>query len=66
LLKVLGGYNNSRELSMTGTVTLNGHMTTSEERRLSNLIGYVEQQEPFLDTMTVKEHLLFQVNANSV
>jgi ABC-type multidrug transport system ATPase subunit len=38
-------------------------MTTSEERRLSNVIGYVEQQEPFLDTMTVEEHLLFQVNA---
>ncbi|CAF1268982.1 unnamed protein product [Adineta steineri] len=60
LLNALSGYSDRRELNITGSVMLNGCVTTSHERRSSNIIGYVEQQELFCETLTVQEHLVFQ------
>ncbi|CAF1489646.1 unnamed protein product [Adineta steineri] len=60
LLNALSGYSDRQELNVTGSVMLNGCVTTTHQRRSSNIIGYVEQQELFCETLTVQEHLLFQ------
>ncbi|KAG1683444.1 Protein white [Nymphon striatum] len=42
---------------ITGTVRLNGHIVSFNE--LKNVTAYVQQQELFFGTLTVREHLMF-------
>jgi ABC-type multidrug transport system ATPase subunit len=55
-----GNYGDNLELSK-GNVYINGYLTTGTQRQKGNYIGYVEQQETFIETMTIEEHLIFQV-----
>jgi ABC-type multidrug transport system ATPase subunit len=59
-MNVLSG-RQGRTLPTTGQVYLNGCSTTAIQRMTSGTIGYVEQNEIFIDTMTLEEHLIFQV-----
>jgi ABC-type multidrug transport system ATPase subunit len=59
-MNVLSGRQGSA-LSITGEVYLNGCLTTTSQRMSSGLIGYAEQNEIFIDMMTLEEHLIFQV-----
>ena len=61
LMNVLSGQCTDSSLTTTGEVYLNGCLTTSIQRMTSGRIGYVEQHEIFVDTMTLEEHLIFQV-----
>ena len=61
LMNVLSGHCADSLLTTTGDIYLNGCLTTSTQRMTSGLIGYVEQNEIFIDTMTLEEHLIFQV-----
>ena len=62
LLNALAGYSNRRQVSVRGTVRIDGVATNAEERTSTNVIGYVEQVEPFFGRITPREHLLFEVN----
>ena len=61
LLKVLSGQDDPRTTISNSNVSLNGRMTTRSERLSGSIIGLVEQKELFLETMSPKEHLIFQV-----
>lgn len=63
-MKVLSGRLNGK-LQRKGKVYLNGYETTERERADSGLIGHIEQKELFVETMTVEEHLIFQVNTQT-
>ena len=58
LLKALT-QRDKRSLKVTGEIRLNGEIV-SEASQLSKLLGYVEQDDMFIGTLTVKEHLKFQ------
>ncbi|CAF1512339.1 unnamed protein product [Adineta ricciae] len=60
LMNVLSGQYTDNTLTTAGNVYLNGQLTTRPQRQSSNAIGYVEQYEPFIETMTLQEHLIFQ------
>jgi len=60
LMNVLSG-RHSQELQIEGDVYLNRMLTTPLQRTTSGMIGYVEQYEPFIETMSLEEHLIFQV-----
>ena len=62
LLKVLSGQDDIRTTVTKGDVMLDGHATTRTERLSGSAIGYVEQNELFVETMTLEEHLIFQVS----
>jgi ABC-type multidrug transport system fused ATPase/permease subunit len=59
LLNVLN-FRNSGQLRIVGDVRLNGQKINSIET-LSSVSGYVQQDDLFISSLTVKEHLLFQV-----
>ena len=60
-MKVLSG-RYSQELQITGDVYFNNYLTTRLQRAHSGLIEHVEQYELFIATMTLDEHLTFQVD----
>jgi ABC-type multidrug transport system ATPase subunit len=60
-MNILSGQCIGSQLTTTGEVYLNGYLTTAMQRTTNGLIGYVEQHEIFVDTMTLEEHLIFQV-----
>jgi ABC-type multidrug transport system ATPase subunit len=60
-MNILSGQYVNNLLTVTGQVYLNGCSTTATQRMISGTIGYVEQNEIFIDTMTLEEHLIFQV-----
>lgn len=62
LLKVLSGQDDSRTTVTNGDVLIGGHTTTKLQRQNGSIIGLVEQNEQFEETMTVEEHLIFQVS----
>ena len=57
LLNVLT-YQCRSEMFVTGKVSLNGSKTNS--KILKSRMAYVQQDDLFIGTLTVKEHLLFQ------
>ncbi|CAF4345982.1 unnamed protein product [Rotaria sp. Silwood2] len=61
LMNVLSGHYGNNLLMPRGNVYLNGILTTHSQRQKAGSIGYVEQQEFFIETMTLEEHLTFQV-----
>lgn len=60
LMNVLSGQYD-KKLVITGQVYHNGHLTTHSRRLSDRSIGYVEQNVLFMETMTLEEHLIFQV-----
>ncbi|CAF4236503.1 unnamed protein product [Rotaria socialis] len=60
LMNALSGHLGDNLVVPSGNVYLNGFPTTDTERRKSGHIGYAEQQEFFIDTMSLEEHLIFQ------
>ena len=51
--------NQTSSLKVTGTVRLNGRKITKSE--LGNVAAYVHQEDLFIGTLKVSEHLRFQV-----
>ena len=62
MLKILSGDCGDNLSLKEGHVYLNGYLTSESQRRKSDLILYIEQDESFIETMTIEEHLIFQVN----
>ena len=60
LLNVLT-FRSSRNLQITGNVKVNGRLITNSYE-LASISGYVEQDDIFIGTLKVKEHLKFQVD----
>ena len=60
LLRVLSGQDDSQ--STKGNVYVDGHLINREQRLTGNIIGHVEQNELFIETMSLEEHLIFQVD----
>lgn len=61
LLNVLSGHDDPRTTVSNSDVSVNGRITTRSERLSGSIIGLVEQNELFLETMSLEEHLIFQV-----
>jgi len=61
LLNFLSGQNDPRTTIGRGEVRINGYLTDRKERQNGSIIGHVQQHEPFLDLMSLHEHLIFQV-----
>lgn len=59
LLNVLN-FRNRGNLTVSGNVMVNGMPITSP-LQLAAISGYVQQDDLFIGTLTVKEHLKFQV-----
>jgi ABC-type multidrug transport system ATPase subunit len=59
LLRVLSGQDDPR--STKGDVYVNGQLINRAQRLTGNIIGHVEQNELFVETMSLEEHLIFQV-----
>lgn len=59
LLNVLT-FRNSQKLKTTGDVKINGKILQSADQ-LASISGYVQQDDLFIGTLKVKEHLKFQV-----
>lgn len=57
LMNVLA-HRNIAQVQVTGTVTLNGQPTGIDINALS---AYIQQEDLFIGSMTVREHLTFQV-----
>lgn len=62
LMNVLSGHYGDNLVVPSGSIYLNGQLTTESQRQKNGIVGYVEQREFFIETLTVKEHLTFQVN----
>jgi ABC-type multidrug transport system ATPase subunit len=60
LLRVLTGQDDPQLTK--GDVNVDGRPITRAQRLTGNIIGHVEQQELFVDTMLLEEHLIFQVH----
>ena len=60
-MNILSGRFDTDTLHAVGNVYLNGFLTTDSQRRKDGIIGYVEQNEYFIETLTLEEHLIFQV-----
>ena len=54
-------YKNSDRLQISGDVKVNGKLIKNSSE-LALISGYVEQDDLFIGTLKVKEHLKFQVN----
>jgi ABC-type multidrug transport system ATPase subunit len=65
-MNVLSGHYANNLLIPTGNVYINGISITDSQRQRIGSIGYVEQQEFFIETLTLEEHLTFQVKPNYV
>jgi ABC-type multidrug transport system ATPase subunit len=46
-------------VKVSGTVLINGTPVSDE---ISNMSAYVQQEDLFIGTLTVREHLMFQVS----
>ena len=64
LLNVLN-FRNRGNLIITGDVKVNGTPIMSP-LQLAAISGYVQQDDLFIGTLTVKEHLKFQVRSNRI
>lgn len=51
-------HRNIAQVQVTGTVTVNGQPTGIDINALS---AYIQQEDLFIGSMTVREHLTFQV-----
>ena len=51
-------HRNIGQIQVTGTVQVNGHPTGLDINALS---AYIQQEDLFIGTLTVREHLTFQV-----
>jgi ABC-type multidrug transport system ATPase subunit len=60
LLRVLSGQDDPRLTK--GDVYVDDRPITRAQRLTGNIIGHVEQQELFVDTLLLEEHLIFQVH----
>ena len=58
LLNVLS-HRNISSVNVSGTVYLNGTPVSNE---INNMSAYVQQEDLFIGTLTVREHLMFQVS----
>lgn len=58
LLNVLS-HRNISSVKVSGTVLINGTPVSDE---ISNMSAYVQQEDLFIGTLTVREHLMFQVS----
>lgn len=58
LLNVLS-HRNISNIDVSGTVSLNGNPVGFE---INNISAYVQQEDLFIGTLTVREHLTFQVS----
>jgi ABC-type multidrug transport system ATPase subunit len=63
LLNVLN-FRNRGDLKISGEVKINGQAISSSNSLAANS-GYVQQDELFIGTLTVKEHLIFQVSTKA-
>jgi ABC-type multidrug transport system ATPase subunit len=61
LLRMLSGQDDPRTVISKGDVFVNGQRTKRTQRMSGDVIGLVEQHEIFVETMTLEEHLIFQV-----
>lgn len=52
-------FRSARKLDVTGMRAINGEPATAET--LTALSAYVQQDDLFIGTLTVREHLIFQV-----
>lgn len=59
MLNVLN-FRNRNNLLISGDVKVNGQLIESSDA-LAGISGYVQQDDLFIGTLTVKEHLKFQV-----
>ena len=59
MLNVLN-FRNSGNLQISGEIKVNGQVIRSSAA-LAGMSGYVQQDDLFIGTLTVKEHLRFQV-----
>ena len=50
------------KLHISGSMLVNGQ---SIKHKIKNISGYVQQEDLFIGTLTVKEHLTFQVLENT-
>lgn len=60
LLRVLSGQDDPR--STKGDIYVDARPISRAQRLTGNIIGHVEQQELFVETMSLEEHLVFQVH----
>ena len=58
LMNVLA-HRNIAQIQVTGTVEVNGHPIGLE---INSLSAYIQQEDLFIGSLTVKEHLTFQVD----
>ena len=56
-------FRNRGNLRITGNVTINGEKIQNA-KQLAAISGYVQQDDIFIGTLKVKEHLKFQVWLN--
>ena len=62
LLNVLS-HRNISSVNVTGTVFINETPVGAE---INNMSAYVQQEDLFIGTLTVREHLMFQVSISGV
>jgi ABC-type multidrug transport system ATPase subunit len=53
-------FRNRGDLQLTGDVKINGRLI-SDSKQFASISGYVQQNDIFIGTLKVKEHLRFQV-----
>ncbi len=56
-------FRNKAELDVQGEIKVNGHVVQSQES-IATISGYVQQDDLFIGTLTVREHLIFQVECS--
>ena len=62
LLKTLSGQHDpTKSTFVSGQVMVDNRVTSHYERLTNSNIGHVEQDQVFTETLTIEEHLLFQV-----
>ena len=54
-------YQNMARLHVSGSMLVNAR---SIKHKIKNISAYVQQEDLFIGTLTVKEHLTFQVQEN--
>ena len=55
-------FRNIRALSVYGDIKVNDRVVTRDQ--MNEVSAYLQQEDLFLGTMTVREHLLFRVSGN--
>ena len=53
-------FRNIRDLSVNGDIKINDRVVTRDQ--MNEVSAYLQQEDLFLGTMTVREHLLFRVS----